>query len=193
MLGLCSAVTGGTTGDLAQVLLDLSRMRSAHDRIERTYSPSDFETADEDYTVAAPVALAFDVYKDKDQFRLVGRVGTTLRLTCSRCLESFERPVDASFDLLFLPHGRNTGEGEIEVEEDDLATAFYRDETIDLNQLMREQFYLALPMKPLCQEGCRGLCPVCGTNLNQATCSCDAKWDDPRLAGLKALLDPDRK
>ena len=53
---------------------------------------------------------------------------------------------------------------------------------------MREQFYLALPMKPLCVETCRGLCPACGINLNQASCECDTAWQDPRLAGLKALL-----
>ena len=54
---------------------------------------------------------------------------------------------------------------------------------------MREQFYLALPMKPLCRESCRGLCPECGTNLNTGTCSCVREWTDPRLDGLRALRD----
>ena len=57
----------------------------------------------------------------------------------------------------------------------------------DLEQLMREQFYLALPMKPLCREDCQGLCVVCGANLNRATCDCKLEWDDPRLAALKEL------
>ena len=61
---------------------------------------------------------------------------------------------------------RTSAEAEREVEEDDLATSYYRDDQIDLNELMREQFYLALPMKPLCQDDCQGLCPQCGTNLN---------------------------
>jgi uncharacterized protein len=52
---------------------------------------------------------------------------------------------------------------------------------------MREQFYLALPMKPLCAEGCKGLCPHCGTNLNEATCTCTNEWSDPRLEPLRAL------
>jgi len=79
------------------------------------------------------------------------------------------------------------GEGEKEVEEEDLSTAFYDDQKIDLAQLMREQFYLALPMKPLCGDGCRGLCPVCGTNLNRGTCDCNREWEDPRLAVLKNI------
>jgi uncharacterized protein len=52
---------------------------------------------------------------------------------------------------------------------------------------MQEQFYLALPMKPLCVADCKGLCPSCGTNLNKSVCGCQAAWDDPRLAALKAL------
>jgi DUF177 domain-containing protein len=52
---------------------------------------------------------------------------------------------------------------------------------------MREQFYLSLPMKPLCRSDCRGLCVVCGTNLNREPCSCKPVWEDPRLAPLRDL------
>jgi uncharacterized protein len=54
--------------------------------------------------------------------------------------------------------------------------------------LLREQIQLALPMKPLCTEACRGLCPECGTNLNRTQCDCTPTWEDPRLAPLKGLL-----
>ena len=110
----------------------------------------------------SPVSLAFDIFKDKAHFRLVGNVTTTLELPCGRCLEPFTLPVDASFDLRYQPHAANTGEGEREIEEDDLSTAFYENETIDLGQLMREQFYLALPMKPLCGEIASGSAPCAG-------------------------------
>ena len=96
-------------------------------------------------------------------------------------------PDDAQFDLRYQPHSTNVGEGELEIEEDDLTTAFYQNEEIDLEQLMREQFYLALPMKPLCSRDCKGLCPTCGTNLNRATCDCKRDVTDPRLAVLKKL------
>jgi uncharacterized protein len=168
--------------------LDLSRIRTAHERIERVYAPGDFATdASDGFTIAAPVELAFDIYKDKQQFRLIGTVKTTLELPCSRCLEPFVWPVEASFDLRYQPHAHNTGEGEREIEEDDLTTAFYEHDMIDLQQLMKEQFLLSLPMKPLCTDACRGLCPVCGTNLNRTTCTCTEQWEDPRFAALKAL------
>ena len=64
---------------------------------------------------------------------------------------------------------------------------------VDLIDLMREQFVLALPMKPLCEEACKGLCAVCGTNLNKTQCGCAPKWEDPRLAPLKSLLSRDKE
>jgi uncharacterized protein len=169
------------------MFLDISRMRGTRDRVDRTYPPPAFEPDAGAYRVVEPVTLALDVFKDQRRFRLVGRVSTALELTCSRCLEAFRLPLDAAFDLIYTPAQDNVGEGEIEIEDDDLSTAFYRDETIDLGDLMREQFLLALPMKPLCGDGCRGLCPHCGTNLNLAVCGCSQEWTDPRLDALKDL------
>ena len=168
------------------LLLNLNQIRTAQDRFEQVYRPDQFE-ADEDFRVVAPVALAFDIFKDKQAFRLAGRLHTTLELKCSRCLEPFAVPVDQEFDLRYQPHTANAGEGEREIEEDDLTTAFYEHDEIDLGQLMVEQFYLSLPMKPLCADDCKGLCPVCGINLNRGTCACQPAWEDPRLAVLKKL------
>ena len=167
-------------------MLDLGKIRTAHERYEKVYAPDAFKTSGE-YRIVEPVALAFDIFKDKDQFRLVGDVKTVLELPCSRCLEPFRSPVDSHFDLRYQPHAENTGEGEREVEEDDLTTAFYRNDEIDLGQLMEEQFYLSLPMKPLCADDCKGLCPQCGKNLNRETCDCKRGWEDPRFAALREL------
>jgi uncharacterized protein len=178
------------------MLLDLSKIRTARERYEKVYDPSAFHRGagapgvnevDDSFRIVAPVALGFDIDKDKQQFRLAGSLKTTLELPCSRCLEPFDWPVDAVFDLRYQPRAQNTGEGEREIEEDDLSTAFYENDEIDLGQLMREQFYLSLPMKPLCRDDCKGLCAVCGTNLNRASCLCERRWTDPRLAALKQI------
>ena len=172
--------------------LNLAKIRTALERFEKTYAPQAVAAEGDIFAIVAPADLAFDIHKDKDLFRLAGRVITTLELSCSRCLEPFTLPVDAVFDLRYQPRATNTGEGEREVEEDDLTTAFYDNDEIDLGQLMREQFYLSLPMKPLCREDCRGLCPQCGTNLNRATCGCTPAWEDPRLAALRGLKTDER-
>jgi uncharacterized protein len=168
------------------LLLDVSKLREPHRHIERTDEPSAFG-AEEIFRIVSPVELVFDLHKDQEKVRIVGTVKTALELDCSRCLEGFAVPVDTAFDLLYVPASAVPDTGEKEIEEDDLDTAYYREGIIDLADVVREQLYLALPMKPLCQEACRGLCPECGTNLNFGTCNCAPAWEDPRLAPLKAL------
>ena len=168
------------------MLLDVDGIRGRHKRIDRTEPPSAFEPED-GFRIAAPVELGFDLDKDQARIRLAGRLRTTLELDCSRCLEGFAVPIDAPFDVQYQPSTAIPAEADREVGEDDLETAFYRDGIIDLRELVREQLYLQLPMKPLCRESCAGLCPVCGTNLNTGSCECSPEWEDPRLAPLKAL------
>jgi uncharacterized protein len=166
--------------------LNLARIRTPHEHFTQAYQPHDL-AADPAYAVVAPVALDFDIFKDQAQFHVVGAVKTTLELPCSRCLEPFTLPVDAAFDLRYQPQSANAGDGEREVHDDDLTTAYYANDAIDLEQLMKEQFQLAMPMKPLCSDACKGLCPQCGTNLNRGTCACNPRWTDPRLAALETL------
>ena len=172
------------------------------DHLDRTFQPEQFDPSivqDEEYRVVGPVHLVMDVRKDRDAYRVTGRVETRLQLECGRCLDAFEIPVDSAFELRYVPaagtavtgmgHTARREDEEREVAEDDLSTAFYKDETLDLGELMHEQFVLALPMKPLCSETCKGLCPECGTNLNKGACDCKPTWKDPRLAALQGLLD----
>ena len=170
--------------------LDLTRYRQPLNHFSRIFQPDDVGQEGDAYRIVAPVHLDFDLHKDKDKFRLVGTSRTELELLCSRCLEPFRMPVDSAFDLRYLPAAEMSADDEREVQEEDLETSYYRDDQIDLNELLREQFYLALPMKPLCREDCKGLCAQCGTNLNTGTCACAAEWEDPRLAPLKGLIKP---
>lgn len=176
------------------MLLDLQRLHGQREHFDRSFQPSAFDPQDPEYRVAAPVELSMDVERSgKDAFRVTGRATTRLELDCGRCLEPFEIPVDARFELRYIPAAENTGEEEREIEEDDLTTAFYREGSLDVIEMLREQFTLATPMKPLCTEACRGLCPECGANLNRTECGCTPKWEDPRLAALKGLLQPEKE
>ena len=175
--------------------LDLTRFRQPVSHVARRLSPAELaEGAGEAdaYRVVSPVDLEFDLHKDKDRFRVVGRLQAELEVPCSRCLDPFRLPVDLPLDLRYWPAGALDAEEPTEdrdVSEEDVDTSYYRDDVLDLNELLREQFYLALPMKPLCKEGCLGLCPECGADRNTAPCECRAAWEDPRLAPLKKLVD----
>lgn len=169
--------------------LDLTRLSADTQHVLREYPVEAFAGAAEDYRVAGPVRLEFDISRSENRYHVAGRVSAALELACSRCAEMFPWPVDASFDLQYLPQADNVGEGDLEVAEEDLGVAYYEADSIDLGQLMREQFYLAMPMKPLCGPDCKGLCPQCGANRNQGDCGCQVQWEDPRLAPLRRLLE----
>jgi len=172
------------------MLLDLNKLRGSREHVDRTLEPSAFDPQDPDYRVVAPVKLVIDVENiGADAFAVKGAVKSRLELTCGRCLESFEVPVDETFELRYVPQTEDAGEEERQIQGDDLATAYYHDGLLDVIELVREQFQLILPMKPLCSSACRGLCAHCGANLNRTQCSCAPTWEDPRLAPLKGLLN----
>ena len=172
------------------MILDLRTIAGSRDRVRRELSGASFSRGgDDEYRVTDTATLDLDVHKDGGKFRVVGRLDAALELGCSRCLEPFPMVIGVEVDLLYLPASDNTGEADAQIEEADLRTAFYRDDQIDLGQLMHEQFQLALPMKPLCQSDCRGICPVCGGNRNTTACECVTERHDPRLAVLKGLLN----
>ncbi len=195
--------------------LDLTRIREVETPFARTFEPADVAAADDPFRVTGPVELVMTIRKDDDLFRLVGQIRGALEMACSRCLEPFTFTLDPSFDLRYLPQHLNLSGGEADGEDDDaddrkahdadegvreggevggddLTTSFYRGDQIDLLQLVREQMFLAIPMKPLHSDACKGLCPNCGANLNETTCECRTDWVDPRLAPLLNLKRPDR-
>lgn len=179
-------MTGGAAGGVS-TRLDLRDVRGPAHLVERLFPASAFG-ADEAFAVAAPVELALRVRKDGDKYHLLGRLVTTVRRECCRCLETFDAPAALDVDVRYLPHRVNAGEGEHEISDEDLSIAFYRDDEIDLGGLVREQLHLAAPMKPLCDGGCRGLCPACGADRNREACGCDTGWRDPRFDALRPLV-----
>jgi len=173
--------------------LDLRRIHAPEVPLERVFSPAQVQQAD-DLKLLGDVGFSGRLLKKDDRFRLVGRIRATLELACSRCLEPFPMPVDLEVDLTYLPQAAleppvPAADEEVELGAEDLTTAFYRDDMLDLAHMLREQFYLALPMRPLCREDCQGLCPQCGTNLNVDRCECTREWRDPRLAVLRTLIE----
>ena len=169
-------------------------MRSTDQRVDRLFASEQFQSEpNEDYTVVDDVSLRSHLHRDGDKYRLVGRIESRLRLSCSRCVEAFNLFVNVPVDLMYLPYGANVGDGEAEISDEDLAIAFYRDDQIDMGLMIREQLQLTVPMKPLCCDDCHGLCSVCVKNLNHEQCSCDQSWHDPRLDVLAALRSDSRK
>jgi uncharacterized protein len=119
--------------------------------------------------------------------RLRGRLSAKLELQCARCLEPVPQDIARDFELLYRPLGTDAGRDELSVTDAEAEIGYYQGDGILLEDVLREQVLLALPLKVTCREECKGLCPHCGKNLNQEQCSCTVPVEDPRWAALKDI------
>jgi uncharacterized protein len=126
-------------------------------------------------------------HKIIQDIRIQGRLATSLELSCARCLEPVMQDVKREFDLLYRPQGADAGRDEMSVTDAEAEISYYEGEGILLDDVVREQVLLAAPLKATCREDCKGLCPQCGTNLNQGQCSCAVAQEEPRWAALKEI------
>jgi len=123
--------------------------------------------------------------RGRDVF-LKGQFTASVRLPCSRCLEGFGFPVDLSFRHTLRPLDREVRETrEVELVREDVEYGCYEGDEIELDRLVEEQLLLTLPMKPLCREDCRGICPRCGANRNEEECACSERAEDGPFDALK--------
>lgn len=121
--------------------------------------------------------------------RLTGDLTTSLELLCARCLEPVKQDVARKFELLYRPQGSDAGQEELSVTVAEAEVSYYRGEGILLEDVLREQILLAVPLKVLCRDDCQGLCPTCGKNRNLEPCSCVQPLEDPRWAALKDIRE----
>ena len=119
--------------------------------------------------------------------RLKGELSTRLELLCARCLEPIAQDIKRQFDLLYRPQGADAGKQEIPVSGTEAEISYYTGEGLLLEDALREQVLLAVPLKVICREDCKGLCPQCGKNLNEGDCSCAETVEDPRWSALKEI------
>jgi uncharacterized protein len=126
-------------------------------------------------------------HKIIQDIRLAGGLETSLQLPCARCLEPVAQKVDRKFDLLYRPQGSDAGKEELSVTGAEAEVGYYQGDGILLEDALREQVLLAVPLKVICREDCRGLCPQCGKNWNVEQCGCEEVADDPRWSQLKEI------
>ena len=131
-----------------------------------------------------PTRVDAEIHRILETVTLDIRVETALDLECGRCLEPFTLPVQSGFRYTLVP-SRNPEAQKEELSDEDVSFSYYQDDLIDLDALVYEQILLQVPMKPLCAEDCRGLCPQCGANLKTAPCPCRPEAVDSRLEALK--------
>ncbi len=119
--------------------------------------------------------------------RLKGDYSGRFEVPCARCIEPVEIPLAAQFDLIFRPLGVDAGAPERSISASETEIGYYQKDSLSLEDVLREQVLLSLPVRTLCKPDCQGLCPRCGANRNTQPCPCDEGPVDPRWEALTGL------
>jgi uncharacterized protein len=139
-----------------------------------------------EYQLQGPVRVELSYYRAGTEVFIEGSVEATSSANCARCAEQFQMPTRRSFRYVLAPKAIDY-DGADDDRGEDLEFSQYTGDEVDLSPFVREQVLLALSVRPLCAEDCRGLCPRCGANLNQTACGCSTVAPDPRLTVLRGL------
>jgi DUF177 domain-containing protein len=139
-----------------------------------------------EYSMGTGMGVDVEYYRAGLDLFFRGSLDAQVQATCARCLEEYEFPLHHDFDFVLVPRAAAIAAAP-HLSADDLALSHYEGEEIDLTPLVHEQTILALPTRPLCREGCQGLCDQCGANLNTAPCACPPRTTEPRFAVLHHL------
>ncbi len=126
-------------------------------------------------------------HQDVEDIRLVGSVEAQLEFNCARCLDPVAHAIKWNFDLIFRPQGVDRRADEVAISEAETEIGYYQGEGLMLEDVLREQVLLATPVRALCREDCKGLCPQCGRNLNVEQCDCEQHLSDPRWDALSEI------
>jgi uncharacterized protein len=149
----------------------------------------DFESSVESDAILTPVRARLRIEKHETEVFVKGDLTAEAKLQCGRCLKDFQKSLSIPVEAVYHPVDELKGEDTHEIKSEELDMDFYSGDELDLEVLLKEQIELNLPMKPLCSESCKGLCPECGTDLNTGRCSCNLEKTDPRFAALKKLIN----
>jgi len=162
----------------------LTGLREGRHRYELTEAGATLELPEDGLTVEGNVRLDLELDRTGTILMARGEVTAEMELTCSRCLDPFRNAMSPRFEVV-IRMGNNT----LQLEDEEDTPVEFVDNGVSFAAPVRESIILTVPMKPLCDDGCQGLCQRCGTNLNRASCECPTEPVDPRWSDLKILSE----
>ena len=172
------------------MFLSIKEMELRKVRFDETFQPGQIDFTAEGMAQGSPLHVtgSAELLAHTDgEVRVRGNYTVEMTAECDRCLGSARFPLDAGFDLFYRPMSDIAREEEIEIDEGEAEIAFYENGGMELEDILREQVLLALPMQRVCSEACKGICPVCGKNRNETACDCKVENANDRWGALRKL------
>jgi len=153
------------------------------ERLERMLPPND----PKGFSLARPLNVDLEIHKKPDHLEVTGSITGKLTLTCDRCLDEYPSEMVRTVRVLLFRESVSPREEEVELEPDELEYEFFDGEILDVDRMIAEEVFLELPLRFLCSEDCRGLCPGCGANLNHEPCLCRTRKVPSAFEALRNL------
>ena len=167
------------------MFIEIEDLKQEPLHVRHVFPVGEIKFSHEDAALSEPVAVDFVLTHQDRDLRVDGRLETGIRFRCSLCTKEFSKTFSSTFDLTYLPQPEWVNEGaEIELKYEDMEIAYYDGIALDVNLMVLEQIELAMPMKFVCREDCRGLCCKCGADLNEGSCRCKNEEIDSRMSVL---------
>lgn len=171
------------------MFVDINELRDRDEPllVVKDFTEGELDVAKDIRGLRRPVHSECQVSLLGEKIHVEGLLGADLELTCVRCLKAFGSSIEREFSVDYQPDPMVREGEEFSLTYSDLDIDFYRDQRLDVSGLISEQVVLAVPMKPVCHEQCKGLCDQCGADLNEGDCDCKPCGVDPRFAVLEGL------
>jgi len=160
-------------------LADLERRNGEPLPFKATLNEVDLKSRHHEIRSMTPVEAEGEAVQLGNLYYVTGKMKADVNFICARCLNPFTHHAAVSFSETFAPE-----DDPVLGEDEDSDILPLEGDEIELDALLQEDFLLAMPTFPLCEDDCKGLCPTCGVNRNEVACSCKNERIDPRLAGL---------
>ena len=172
------------------MFLSIKEMEVRKVRFAETFEPGQIDFQDVEVQQAGPLAIegVAELLANSDgEVRIRGKLSVIMKSDCDRCLGEALYPLNADLDLFYRPMSYIARDEEVEIDEGEAEIGFYAGDGMELEDILREQVLLLLPMQKICREDCKGICPLCGKNRNEADCQCKLETADDRWKALRDI------
>jgi uncharacterized protein len=172
------------------MFLSVKEMELRKVRFDVTFAPGQIDFSGEDLEQASPLratGVAELIPHSDGEVRIQGRYTVEMAAECDRCLVRAAFPLDQALDLYYRSASVIAREEEVEIGKEEVEIGFYEGAGLELEDILREQVLLTLPMQRVCSDLCKGICPACGGNRNETDCRCAREGVEERWSALRDL------
>ena len=167
------------------MFVEIDSLKDEPLHVRHTFGPAELAFEHPDAVLSGPVSVEFELRHKGLELSIAGNLKTSVQAKCARCLKEIRHDVQDRFELFYAPQPKVAGPGaEIELKYDEMDVGFYDGVKFDVNLMTVERISMALPMRSLCREDCKGLCFTCGKDLNEGLCQCHSAQSDSRMSAL---------